>query len=271
MKVPFTKTHGQKNDFLLTPAAGAPESDPAEFAKAICDRHSGIGADGWYLVSPGDAECAAAVRLINSDGSGSEVSGNGTRCVAAYLLQNGLEADRITIRTGAGLKSMRVLERRGSEWYFEMNMGCVYYPGEVQQQLPLASTRVDATVLNVGNPQCAVFVDNFDFDWRSMGAAIEWHEWFPQRTNVSFVHALDRHTIEVRIWERGAGETLSSGTGSTGAAFAALTRGLVDSPVRVLTPAGPLDLRLEGEELMLTGPAAVIGSGEFDWEADVNE
>ena len=266
MKVPFTKAHGQKNDFLLTPESAIPACDPAVFARAICDRHTGIGADGWYIVGPGDRECAASVRLINSDGSGSEVSGNGTRCVAAYLLENGLQAEEIRIRTGAGMKSMRVLGKDGGEWRFEMNMGGVYYPGSVRRQLPLATGDVDVTVLNVGNPQCAVFVEDFEFDWRAMGAVIEWHAWFPQRTNVSFVRRVDGHTVEVRIWERGAGETLSSGTGSTGAAFASLTRGLVESPVRVLTPAGHLDLRLDGEVLLLTGPAAVIGAGWFGWE-----
>ena len=266
MRVPFTKAHGQKNDFLLTPSSAVPPGDPAAIARAICHRHTGIGADGWYIVSPGDQDCVAAVRLINSDGSGSEVSGNGTRCVAAYLLQNGLKADEIRIRTGAGSKVLKVLGKHGGEWHFEMNMGGVYYPGDVYQQLPLASGALDVTVLNVGNPQCAVFVEDFEFDWRATGAAIEWHQWFPQRTNVSFVRRVDGHTVEVRIWERGAGETLSSGTGSTGAAFAALARGLVQSPVRVITPAGHLDLRLEADELLLTGPAAIIGAGEFEWE-----
>ena len=114
----------------------------------------------------------------------------------------------------------------------------------------------------MGNPQCAVPVEDFDFDWRAMGAEIESHPHFPNRTNVSFIRAVDEHTIDVRFYERGAGETMSSGTGSTGAAVAAVARGMAQSPVRVLTPAGPLDLRLE-EDVFLTGPAEIVAEGEF--------
>jgi diaminopimelate epimerase len=119
-----------------------------------------------------------------------------------------------------------------------------------------------AVILDVGNPQCAIPVDNFDFDWRSAGASIESDPRFPNRTNVSFVRQVDRHTIDVRFWERGAGETNSSGTGSTGAAMAAVARGFAESPVTVLTPAGPLYLRL-ADGAFLTGPAEYIADGDF--------
>ena len=121
----------------------------------------------------------------------------------------------------------------------------------------------DVTILNVGNPQCAAFVDDFDFDWRAIGAEIEGHPYFPKRTNVSFVRVADDHTIDVRFFERGVGETMSSGTGSTGAAAAAMARGLVTSPVQILTPAGALNLRSEGDCLLLTGPAEIVVKGEF--------
>jgi diaminopimelate epimerase len=120
-------------------------------------------------------------------------------------------------------------------------------------------------ILNVGNPQCAVVVPDFDFDWRTLGAQLERHPRFPDRTNVSFIRIVDRHTLDVRFFERGAGETMSSGTGSTGAAAAALARGLVDSPVCVLTPAGPLDLSWQGEDILLAGPAEIVARGEFYW------
>jgi diaminopimelate epimerase len=128
--------------------------------------------------------------------------------------------------------------------------------------LPLASGPLDVTLVWVGNPQCAVPVDNFDFDWRAMGAEIERHAHFPNRTNVSFLKSVDAHTIDVRFYERGAGETMSSGTGSTGAAAAAVARGMAQSPVQVLTPAGPIDLRLE-DDAFLTGPAEIVAEGEF--------
>ena len=128
--------------------------------------------------------------------------------------------------------------------------------------MPLSAGPRDVTLLDVGNPQCAVPVDDFDFDWRAMGAEIESHPHFPHRTNVSFLRRVDEHTIDVRFYERGAGETMSSGTGSTGAAVTAVLRGMAHSPVRVLTPAGPIDLRLE-EDVYLTGPAEIVGDGEF--------
>jgi diaminopimelate epimerase len=267
MKIPFTKAHGAKNDFLLTWAADAPERDRTALALAICDRHTGVGADGWLLVSPpADADSEGAIHLFNSDGSVAEMSGNGTRCAAAFLIQHGCASERIRIVTGAGPKMLRLIQRRGLLFDFEMNMGRPEIIA-LSFDLPLAGGPRDAVLLWVGNPQCAVPVTDFDFDWRAMGAEIESHRHFPARTNVSFVKAGDAHTIDVRFYERGAGETMSSGTGSTGAAAAAIARGMAQSPVRVLTPAGALDLReLEGE-MYLTGPAEIIAEGEFLWNS----
>jgi len=262
MKIPFTKAHGAKNDFLLTWEQEAPEGDRADMARAICDRHTGIGADGWMLVAkPVDAEAEGSIQLYNSDGSVAEISGNGTRCAAAFLIRHGYAAGLVRVRTGAGIKTLRLLKRANLAFEFEMNMG---QPRTLAArfELPLAAGPRDVTLLDVGNPQCSMPVENFDFDWRAMGAEIESHPHFPNRTNVSFVKAVDPHTIDVRFYERGAGETMSSGTGSTGAAFTAVLRGMAQSPVRVLTPAGPIDLRLENE-IFLTGPAEIIADGEF--------
>jgi len=128
--------------------------------------------------------------------------------------------------------------------------------------LPLADGPRDVTLVWVGNPQCAMPVANFDFDWRTLGGEIERHPHFPKRTNVSFLLARDAHTLEVRFWERGAGETMSSGTGSTGAFAAAVRRGFISSPGRVLTPAGPMDVRWEGD-VYLTGPAEIVAEGLY--------
>ncbi|HJZ98273.1 MAG TPA: diaminopimelate epimerase [Candidatus Solibacter sp.] len=262
MKISFSKAHGVRNDFLLTWRAEAPEGDRAELARAICDRHTGIGADGWMLVDPpADSEADGAIQLYNSDGSVAEISGNGTRCAAAFLIRHGHAASVVRIRTGAGVKTLRLLKRRDLDFEFEMNMG----RAEIQAprfDLPLSGGTRDVTLIWVGNPQCAMPVADFDFDWRAMGAEIERHPHFPNRTNVSFVKAVDEHTIDVRFWERGAGETMSSGTGSTGAAAMAVARGMAKSPVRVMTPAGPIDLRFE-EDIYLTGPAQIIADGEF--------
>jgi diaminopimelate epimerase len=260
MKIPFTKAHGAKNDFLLTWRRDAPPAGHAEIARAICDRHTGVGADGWMLVAP-DPEVDGSIQLYNSDGSMAEISGNGTRCAAAFLIQHGCAAGVVRVRTGAGVKALRLLERGGLRFEFEMNMGRPEITAE-RFQLPLSTGPRDVTVLWVGNPQCAVPVEDFNFDWRAMGAEIESHPHFPNRTNVSFLKPVDEHAIEARFYERGAGETMSSGTGSTGVAATAVARGLVKSPVRVLTPAGPLDLRLE-EDVYLTGPAEIVAEGEF--------
>ncbi len=262
LKIPFLKAHGAKNDFLLTPAAGVPAGPPlAELARAVCDRHTGIGADGWLHVLPGGADADAEIRLFNADGSVAEISGNGTRCAAAFLVYRGLQGPDVRIRTGAGLKHLRLLERAGLHFTFEMNMGTPEIR-ERQFSLPLSSGPRDVTLVWVGNPQCAVPVENFEFDWRKMGAEIETNPIFPDRTNVSFFRARNRHELEVLFFERGAGETLSSGTGSTGAVAAAMSRGMVDSPVTVYTPAGTLEIR-GNPDLYLVGPADIIGTGEF--------
>lgn len=262
MTIPFTKAHGARNDFLLTWRDQLPASfDAAAAAIAICQRYTGAGADGWLLVSstPG---ADGVIELWNSDGSRSEMSGNGTRCAAAFLIEAGRASENIRIVTGAGLKHLRLLGRDGHKFSFEMNMGAA-----AVEELHVTILDHDATILNVGNPQCAVFVDNFEFDWRGLGAALERHPRFPNRSNVSFVRRVDEHTIDVRFFERGAGETMSSGTGSTGAAAAAHARGIVESPVRVLTPAGPLDLRWDNGDILLAGPAEMVAAGEFYWDA----
>jgi len=262
MKIPFTKAHGASNDFLLTWEADAPEENRAEAARAICERHTGVGADGWIVVTPpADSEAEGSIQLYNSDGGTAEISGNGTRCAAAFLIRHGLAAGVVRIRTGAGIKTLRTLERRERIYLFEMEMGRPEIVAE-RLALPLASGPRDVTLIDIGNPQCAVPVEDFDFDWRTLGAEIESHGHFPHRTNVSFVRRVDAHTIEVRFWERGAGETMSSGTGSSGAAAAAIVRGLVQSPVAVLTAGGRLEVRWKST-ITLTGPAEILAEGMF--------
>ena len=256
MNIPFTKAHGAGNDFLFTPADQVPDVDLPSMARAICDRHTGIGADGWMLTR------GNAIRLFNADGSEPEISGNGTRCAAALLIDG--EQSEVTILTGAGPKHLRLLRREGRRFWFEMNMGApVYDAGQIRCSIPLQSGEQEVTILDVGNPQCVVFVESFPPNWEALGAEIESHPRFPQRTNVSFVRLIDAHTIETRFYERGAGVTLSSGTGSTGAGVAAILRKVAVSPVTVETPAGEsLELRWD-DSVYLTGPAEIIGTGEF--------
>jgi diaminopimelate epimerase len=256
MPIPFTKAHGAGNDFLLSWADQVPDVDLASTARAICNRHTGIGADGWILIR------GRAIRLFNADGSEAEISGNGTRCAAALLMDG--EQSEVTILTGAGPKHLRLLRREGRRFWFEMNMGSPVFDGrEIRCDIPLKNGAQEVTIMDVGNPQCVVFVESIPENWEALGAEIESHPRFPKRTNVSFVRIVDAHTIETRFYERGAGVTLSSGTGSTGAAVAAILRKVVASPVRVQTPAGEsLQLRWD-DSVYLTGPAEIIGAGEF--------
>jgi diaminopimelate epimerase len=276
MTIPFIKAHGARNDFLLTWRDRLPSemTDLAQAAVAVCDRQTGAGADGWLLVSAGTGSPEhGTIELWNSDGSRSEISGNGTRCAAALLIEEGFTGSEVRIATGAGLKHLRLLGRHGRTFSFEMNMGVA----RVEEVHATIEDR-DCTIVDVGNPQCVFFVDDFDFAWQAAGARVERHQRFPNRTNVSFVKVVDRHTLDVRFFERGAGETMSSGTGSTGAAAAAMARGLVDTPVRVLTPAGPLRLswvksdgiksEVLGSEILLAGPAEIVAKGEFFWEGN---
>ncbi len=210
----------------------------------------------------------ASIRLFNSDGSEAEISGNGTRCAAAFLVDTGHAATEIPIRTGAGLKRLWLIERRELHFDFEMNMGApALGPGGLHFPLPLSRGLRECTILNVGNPQCVFFVEDFDFDWQTLGAEVERHPQFPNRTNVSFVQVLDRHTLDARFYERGAGFTMSSGTGSTGAFWAAAARGLAESPVTVRTLAGPLSLRQVADEVVMQGPAELVGGGEFYFQS----
>jgi diaminopimelate epimerase len=256
--IPFTKAHGAGNDFLLSWTDRVPSGDLASLARAICDRHTGVGADGWILVRD------TTIRLFNADGSEAEISGNGTRCAAALLLDSGQAQGDLTIITGAGPKHLRLIDRIGRRFLFEMDMGQpVFHQEQVRFPLALRGAAQEVTILDVGNPQCAVFVDRFPPDWAALGAEIEAHPHFPKRTNVSFVRPVDQHTVEARFYERGAGVTLSSGTGSTGAAVAAILRKVAVSPVRVVASGGePLDLRWDNS-VYLTGPAEVVGVGEF--------
>jgi diaminopimelate epimerase len=257
MTIPFIKAHGAGNDFLLTWADHAPAGGSPELARAICNRHTGIGADGWILIRD------TSIRLFNADGSEAEISGNGTRCAAALLIESGRAVDEVTISTGAGPKHLRLIERTGRHFLFEMDMGRpIFHEHQVHFLLPLRNGSEDVAILDVGNPQCAVFVDQFPADWATIGAEIEGHAHFPKRTNVSFVRPVDPNTIEVRFYERGVGVTLSSGTGSTGAAVAAILRKVASSPVRVLTAGETLRVRWD-DSVYLTGPAEIIGSGEF--------
>ena len=283
-RIPFTKAQGAGNDFLII-ETGADVPLPAlEWRRRICDRHYGVGADGILLLTvPASQPGADAdLRIFNSDGGEVEISGNGTRCAAAYLVDTGRFGPGLVIRTGAGPKRLQLISRQENQFIFEMAMGkpvlsatsIPFRPSLSSSKatlpepivgfpLPLSSGLLKVTVTSMGNPHCSVPVENFDWDWKALGAEIEMHSYFPNRTNVEFYRTLSRHEIEVRYWERGVGFTLSSGTGSCGAAVAAILNGQVESPVTVKTLAGDLGVRWEEEGVILKGPAEIVCRGEF--------
>jgi len=269
VSIPFTKAQAVGNDFLVIErsdldSAGISNSDLPGFAKQICHRYFGVGADGLEVVSATDS-ADAEIHLWNSDGSSAELSGNGTRCVAAYLTSAKRVIENFSISTDAGDKQLELLSAAHPSYVFKMAMGLPsYQAADIDTKLTIAGNLSTVTLVNVGNPQCALFVDSFDFDWRKLGAAIEQHPHFPGRTNVSFIRVINRHTIDVRFWERGAGETQASGSSSCAAASAAIRLGLVETPVKVKAPGGTLRIDVDDDyNLTMEGPVAEVGRGSL--------
>ena len=255
--VPFIKATACGNDFLLIEGMHAP-AELAAFSRKICDRHRGVGADGVEWLFP-DNEADARARLFNADGSEAEVSGNGTRCVAAYLAaERGLESARI--RTGAGLRECTLTSREGARFELEINMGEPQAGEELS--ITLAFGEVRGIPVSVGNPHFVVFVDEFRPGWQAEAAEMGRHHDFKYSINVELVRVRSRGEIEARFFERGVGETLSSGTGSCASAVAAIASGRAESALKVVTPGGVQSVRWE-KEVFLRGPAELLCRGEF--------
>lgn len=255
--IPFVKATACGNDFLIIDIQHAP-SDVAEFTRRICDRHNGVGADGVEWVLPA-SDADVAIRLINADGSEAEISGNGTRCVAAWYCAEHHRNSAI-IKTGAGLRTCELAGRDSHTFEFCTAMG----QPEVGPVLAvgLLEGEVRGIPVSLGNPHYVIFVSEFESGWQRTASEISTHLDFPQGTNVELVRVLDQHEIEVRFCERGVGETMSSGTGSSASAAAAIHSGKATSPVRVHAPGGTQTVKWE-RELLLYGPATILCRGEF--------
>lgn len=270
----FTKAHGAGNDFLIVErddigALGLGAGDMPELAVRMCSRRFGVGADGLEVVGTSSSGgVLARAHLWNSDGSEAEISGNGTRCVAAYLTNCWRAPRRFLIETGAGTREVERVRRSHPEYEFRMTSdesSCrVVNDALVLEAL---GTQFEVVEVDVGNPQCVCRVDSFGFDWAAAGASLERHRHFPNGSNVSFVRVGPVHAgrglLEVRFWERGAGATLSSGTGSLGAAVAARHLGWVGDRATIRTEGGDLSVDRE-EGIRLTGPACIVARGEYE-------
>ena len=278
----FTKFHGYGNDYLVFEAEQLKGiGGLGDFARRICNRHYGAGADGIAIAQrSADSTADFTVRIFNPDGSEAGMSGNGTRCAAAYLLFHKLWSDEaLRLMTRHGVKRYYLRERSGDgSFLFESELG---QPRFDSASIPMATDQprdrvidyplvvdgktLQVTALQMGNPNCCIFVDDFEaIDWRRLGPMIENHPQFPERTNVIFIRVRDRRNIEERIWERGVGETESSGTCSCAAVVASVINDKTDRQVNAHAPGGiiPIEWRTD-DEVVLTGRADVIYTGEW--------
>jgi diaminopimelate epimerase len=278
MNVPFAKFQAVGNDWLVVGGRGFSRS-LSKFARAILDRHTGVGADGLLvMLPPRNKKHAARVRFFNADGSEAEMSGNGIRCAGAFLAEFSPARQTFLIETPAGLKSLEKVKEEEGKWLFRVGMGApVLKPAEIPfkagaltapvKGYPLRTGQgvLPVTVTSMGNPHCSVFVEDFE-DWETLGSEIERHPLFPNRTNVEFVKVISRKAIAVRFWERGVGHTMSSGTGSCAAAVASILNGLTERQVRVRTEAGFLQVAWpKNGEVTLTGPVERIAQGTYNY------
>jgi len=279
--VQFTKLHSLGNDFLVLDSQELGlTTDLSDFARKACDRHVGVGADGLIIITVRDRDAGTVhFRIFNADGTEPEVSGNGLRCAAANLYYHQkVNTSRLTFLTSAGERESTLVEASLSRYIIRIDMGVpkltsreipfdngAYHERIIDYPLSINRKIYPVTIVSVGNPHCAVFVDRFParIEWHQLGREIESHPFFPNRTNIEFIRVLSRQEIEVLFWERGVGETLSSGSGSSAAAVASILKGLTDSPVTVRTSMGSLLVEWEGQKVYQTGPAEVVFEGKL--------
>jgi len=277
----FSKFHSLGNDFLVVDQdeVAAP-ADSQELARQICERHLGVGADGLLLISVTDkARGLVHFRIFNADGTEAELSGNGLRCAAAYLYsQQKIETPKVRFQTPAGIRECELISKKESVFVVKIEFGAPrltskdipfddgsFHERIIDYPLMINNKVYPVTVVSMGNPHCAVFVDQFPsrIEWHQIGREIESHPFFPNRTNIEFVRVHGRDEIEVLFWERGVGETLSSGSGSTGAAVAAILKGLTERKVYVRTSMGRVLVEWDRDMVYQTGPAEFVFVGTF--------
>ena len=274
----FTKMQGIGNDYDYVNCLQETIENPSELAKKISDRHYGVGSDGLIMINPSD-KADFEMEMYNADGSRGEMCGNGIRCVAKYVYDYGLtDKTSISVETLAGIKYLDLTVEDGKVVLVKVDMG---KPMLRPEEVPVVSEKEEVidepitvdgqeyrmTCVSMGNPHAVVFIDQDvkEFPLETVGVKFENHERFPKRVNTEFVNVLDRHTAQMRVWERGSGETLACGTGACAVAVACALNGLTEDEVTVKLLGGDLQIKWDREKntVYMTGPAEVVFDGEW--------
>lgn len=274
----FTKMHGIGNDYIYINTMVEQIEDPAKLSRDISRRHFSIGSDGLILI--GASQIADfKMTVYNSDGSQAEMCGNAIRCVGKYVYDKGLTAkDIITVETLAGIKTLQLVIEDGICQGAVVNMGKpildpklipINVEGDrvIEHKISSEVGEYLLTAVSMGNPHCVIFVPNVDFeDFKKTGAFFEKHPLFPKRTNVEFVKVIDRQTLRMRVWERGAAETLACGTGACATLVAAILTGRADREATIKLKGGDLNIKWlsDDDDVYMSGPATTVFEGEID-------
>ncbi len=277
----FTKMHGLGNDYVYVNCFREHIENPPETARFVSDRHFGIGSDGLIMINP-SKRADVEMEMYNADGSRGEMCGNGIRCVAKYVYDYGLtDKTSISVETLGGIKYLDLTVKNGKAELIRVNMGkpvlapklIPIVPGNPEDEAVIdAPILVDGreyrmTGVSMGNPHAVIYVDDVDgLDIEKIGPKFENHKRFPNRVNTEFVKVLDRHTVQMRVWERGSGETLACGTGACAAAVSCILNGLTEDTVTVKLLGGDLEIKWDSEAdvVYMTGPATVVFDGEIE-------
>lgn len=274
----FTKMQGLGNDYVYVNCFEEKIENPPAVARYVSDRHFGIGSDGLIMINPSEV-ADFEMEMYNADGSRGEMCGNGIRCVAKYVYDYGLtDKTQISVETLGGIKYLDLTVKDGKVVLVKVDMG---KPELKSDLIPIISENekvidepieVDGQVyhmtgVSMGNPHTVIYVDDVkNLDLEKIGPKFENHERFPKRINTEFVHCIDRNTVEMRVWERGSGETLACGTGACAVAVASILNNLTDTRVTVKLLGGDLQIEWDQKKnhAFMTGPAKVVFDGVID-------
>lgn len=274
----FTKMQGCGNDYVYVNCLEEELDQIPELARRLSDRHFGIGSDGLILIKP-SGKADFTMEMYNSDGSRSQMCGNGIRCVAKYVYDKALtDKKKISVETGAGIKYLDLKVKEGWVTEVTVDMGKPITQAElipvvseekevIAKSVTVGGISYEMTCVSMGNPHAVVFVeDTKQVDIEKIGPLFEHHEMFPERTNTEFIHVISRELIDMRVWERGAGETLACGTGACASVYACILNGYTDDRVTVQLLGGNLTVFYDRdkETIFMTGPAVTVFDGEID-------